>query len=154
MNIDDLVAAVQSLNSDDAFRPEFSREQWGAFAAYLSPLELHAGDVLIKLGATDRTMYLLERGAMLVSAGAGTPRSRRIGILRAGSMVGEPMLFGHSMRMADVEAMTACRLWALRPHQLDELTAHEPAIARELLRAAGVVMAVRLVTFEGQLLAA
>ncbi|NUZ04401.1 Crp/Fnr family transcriptional regulator [Piscinibacter koreensis] len=155
MDIDDLIAAVESLNADDAFRPEFSVDEWRRFGAYLAPLDLDAGDVLIKQGDVDRTMFLLEHGSMLVSVGSGAPPGRRIAILRAGSLAGEPALFGNHTRVADVEAMAPCRVWALRPHRLDDLMSDEPAIAKELLRAASVVMAVRLVsTYDAETIAA
>ena len=52
-------------------------------------------------------------------------------------MVGEPGLFGDSQRMANVEAMTPCVVWALRGPRLEELAQRQPALALELLRAAG-----------------
>ena len=45
--------------------------------------------------------------------------------------------------MANVEAMTACEVWALRGPRLEELAQRNPALALEL-RAAGNVMAVRM----------
>ena len=59
-------------------------------------------------------------------------------------MVGEPGLFNDGPRMANVEAMTACEVWALRGPRLEELAQRNPALALELLRAAGNVMAVRM----------
>ena len=44
----------------------------------------------------------------------------------------------------NVEAMTACEVWALRGPRLEELAQRTPALALELLRAAGNVMAVRM----------
>jgi len=46
--------------------------------------------------------------------------------------------------MANVEAMTACSVWALRGPRLEELAQRSPALALELLRAAGSVMAIRM----------
>ena len=44
--------------------------------------------------------------------------------------------------MANVEAMTPCVVWALRGPRMEELAQRSPALALELLRAAGAVMAV------------
>ena len=74
----------------------------------------------------------------------GAPGSSKIAILRAGSIVGEPGLFIDGPRMANVEAMTACVIWALRGPRLEELAMRVPALALELLRAAGGVMAIRM----------
>jgi CRP-like cAMP-binding protein len=46
--------------------------------------------------------------------------------------------------MANVEAMTPCIVWALRGPRMEELAQRSPALALELLRAAGAVMAARM----------
>jgi CRP-like cAMP-binding protein len=65
-------------------------------------------------------------------------------ILRAGSVIGEPGLFSDVARMANVEAMTPCEVWALRGPRLEELSQRLPALALELIRAAGGVMYTRM----------
>jgi CRP/FNR family cyclic AMP-dependent transcriptional regulator len=144
MEFSDLVQAVQTLNADDAFRPRLTPDQWRVIAPYLTRHDIRAGDLLIKQGDTDRTMYFLGQGSMQVFVTGGPPGSSRIAILRAGAVVGEPGLFSDIPRMANVEATTACAVWALRGPRLEELAQRSPALALELLRAAGGVMAMRM----------
>ena len=144
MDINALVQALQTLNAEDAFRPRLSLEQWRLIAPYLTRHEIRAGDLLIKQGDADRTMYFLEQGSLQIFVTGGPPGSNRIAILRAGSVVGEPGLFGDSPRMANVEAMTPCTVWALRGPRLEELAQRQPALVLELLRTAGGVMAMRM----------
>jgi CRP/FNR family cyclic AMP-dependent transcriptional regulator len=144
MEIDELVQAIQTLNAEDAFRARLSVEQWRLVAPYLTRHEIRAGDLLIKQGDADRTMYLLAQGSLQVFVTGGPPGSSRIAILRAGSVVGEPGLFGDSPRMANVEAMTPCVVYALRGPRLEELAQRQPQLALELLRTAGGVMAARM----------
>jgi len=144
MDINALVQALQTLNAEDAFRPRLALEQWRLIAPYLTRHEIRAGDLLIKQGDVDRTMYFLEQGSLQIFVTGGPPGSNRIAILRAGSVAGEPGLFGDSPRMANVEAMTPCVVWALRNPRLEELAQRQPALALELLRAAGGVMATRM----------
>ena len=144
MELDDLVQAIQTLNADDAFRARLSAEQWRAVAPYLTRHEIRAGDLLIKQGDTDRTLYFLRQGSLQVFVTGGPPGSHRIAILRPGSAAGEPGLFGDAPRMANVEAMTPCVVWALRGPRLDEMSQRSPVLALELLRAAGGVMAMRM----------
>ena len=132
------------LNSDDAFRPRLSVEQWRSVAPYMVQGDLRTGDLLVKQGDSDRALYLLGQGSLQVFATGGAPGSSRIAILRAGAVVGESGLFSESPRGANVEAMTPCVVWALRGARLDELAQRSPALAYELLRASGAVMAVRL----------
>lgn len=144
MDINDLVQAIQTLNADDAFRARLTLDQWRVVSPYLTRHEIRAGDLLIKQGDTDRSMYFLAQGTLQVFVTGGPPGSNRIAILRAGSVVGEPGLFGDGPRMANVEAMTPCVVWALRGPRLEELAQRSPALALEVLRAAGSVMALRM----------
>lgn len=144
MDITRLVQAMQTLNAEDAFRPRLNLDQWRVIAPYLTRHEIRAGDLLVKQGDADRTMYMLAQGSLQVFTAGGAPGSNRIAILRAGSVVGEPGLFTDGPRMANVEAMTVCEVWALRGPRFEELSQRTPALALELLRAAGNVMAVRM----------
>ena len=144
MDIAPLVQAMQTLNADDAFRPRLTLDQWRVIAPFLTRHEIRSGDLLIKQGDADRSMYMLAQGSLQVFVSGGPPGSSRIAILRAGSVVGEPGLFNDGPRMANVEALTACEGGALRGPRLEELAQRNPALALELLRAAGNVMAVRM----------
>jgi CRP/FNR family cyclic AMP-dependent transcriptional regulator len=144
MEFTELVQAIQSLNAEDAFRPRLTMDQWKNIAPYLSRHDIRAGDLLIKQGDFDRTMYFLGQGSLHVFMTGGAPGSNRIAILRVGSVVGEPSLFGEGPRMANAEAMMPSTVWALRGPRLEELAQRSPALALELLRAAGNVMATRM----------
>ena len=144
MEIRELVQSIQSLSADDAFGARLSADQWRTFAPYLTRHEIRAGDLLIQQGDRERTMYLIEHGSMQVFVTGGPPSAHKIAILRPGSVVGEPGLFTDGPRMANVEAMTPCVVWALRGPRLDELAQRLPALAFEVIRAAGGVMAARM----------
>ncbi len=144
MDVTQLVQAIQSLNAEDAFRAKLTGDQWRVIQPYLTRHEIRAGDLLIKQGDADRSMYFLAQGSLQVFITGGVPGANRIAILRAGSVVGEPGLFGDGPRMANVEAMTPCVVFALRGPRLEELAQRSPALALELLRTAGAVMAVRM----------
>ena len=144
MEVNELVQAIQTLNAEDAFRARLTPEHWRILGPYLTRHEIRSGDLLIKQGDTDRSLYFLSQGTLQVFVTGGVPGSNKIAILRAGSIVGEPGLFIDGPRMANVEAMTPCVVWALRGPRLEELAMRLPAIALELLRAAGGVMAIRM----------
>ena len=143
MDIAGLINAVQTLNADDAFRPRLTHEQWRVLSQYLSRHEMRAGELLIRQGESDRAMYLLEQGSLQVYA-TRAPPGTRIAILRPGSAVGELSLFVDGARGANVETMTPCVVWVLRGPRVEELAQRVPALALEVLRAAGAVMAVRM----------
>ena len=130
MEIDELVRAVQTLNAEDSFRCASDARATGAsIAPYLARYEIRAGDLLIKQGDADRSMYFISQGSMQVFVTGGPPGSNKVAILRAGAVVGEPGLFGDTPRMANVEAMTPCVVWALRGPRMEELAQRSPALA-------------------------
>lgn len=144
MDLSALIDAVATLNADDAFGARLSREAWDALAPLLTRHEIRAGDLLLKQDDRDGTMYFLERGSLQVFVTRSAPGTHRVAILRAGSVVGEAGLFGNTPRMANVEAMSNCVVWALRAQRLDELSSTKPALALELVRGAASVLAVRM----------
>lgn len=144
MDFTELVQAIQTLNTEDAFRSRLTLEQWRTIGPFFTQHEVRAGDLLVKQGDNDRSMYFLGRGSLQVFMTGGPPGSNRIAILRPGSVVGEPGMFSDGPRMANVEAMTPCTVWALRGPRAEELAQRMPALALELVRAAGGVMAARM----------
>jgi CRP/FNR family transcriptional regulator, cyclic AMP receptor protein len=144
MDITTLVQAVQTLNAADAFKAGLGSGHWQTLAPYLARHSLRAGDLLIRQGDGDRSAYLLEQGNLQVFVAGGPPGRQRIAILRPGSLVGEASLFAEVQRSANVEAMTPCVVWALSVARLEELCARAPALALQITRAAGAVLAVRM----------
>lgn len=144
MDATELVHAIQTLNAEDSFRPRLDAQQWRVFCQYLTRHELRSGDLLIKQGDHDRTVYFLGQGSLQVFVTGGAPGASRIAILRAGAVLGEPGLFADGPRMANVEAMTPCVVWALRLPRFEELAARVPQVAVEVVRAAGALMAQRM----------
>ena len=72
MEIDELVKAVQTLNAEDAFRARLTLDNWRTIAPYLARYDIRAGDLLIKQGDADRSMYFLEQGSCRSSCPAAT----------------------------------------------------------------------------------
>ena len=144
MSVVNLVQAIQTLNAYDAFRPRFSPENWRVVGAYLIRRDMKSGDVLIYQGDSDRTMYFIESGTLQVYVRGTATSAAKIALLRAGAIVGEPALFGETVRMAQVDAIAPSVIWALSRPRLDEMLASQPELAYEILRASGAVMAERM----------
>lgn len=144
MDTQDLYEAMHSLNAPDAFKPRLSAEQWRVVGNYLSRHEIRPGDLLLKQGDREHAMYFLERGTLQVFVSDPRPPNSRLSLLRAGAVVGEAGMFSEQPRMANVEAMVPCVVWALSGPRMEELSARNPGLALELVRAAAAVMAVRM----------
>ncbi|MBK6850842.1 MAG: cyclic nucleotide-binding domain-containing protein [Burkholderiales bacterium] len=144
MEFEQLVHAIRSLNSDDAFRPRLDATQWRTFGGYLTPLQVTAGTIVIRQGEVDRSAYFLGQGSMQVYLDGAEPGTSRAVMLRPGALLGEVGLFSAGPRTAQVEAMTGCVLWSLRLPRFEEMMQRAPQVSLEVLRAAGAVMAVRI----------
>lgn len=144
MDINTLVNAVNARQGDDAFAARLSMDEWRLLASAMHRRELRAGELLVRRGDTDAQAYLVELGQLQVFVTGGPPRSHRIATLREGALIGEPGLFGDTPRMAHVEAVTPCAVWALPAPRLQALADKAPGLVLEVLRAAGAVMAWRM----------
>lgn len=143
MGFEELVRAVQSLNDDDAFRVRLDAQQWRTLSGYLTPHELPRGAQLLREGEVDRSLYLLGQGSLQMFRRDAPPGVPRVVMLRPGAVVGEGGLFSAAPQMASVEAMTPVSVWALRLPRFEELCSRTPALALEVLRGAGGVLAAR-----------
>jgi CRP/FNR family transcriptional regulator, cyclic AMP receptor protein len=144
MEVGELLKAIQTLNAEDAFRARLNAEQWRAVTPFLTQHDIRAGDLLIKQGDIEHTMYFVGQGSLQVFVSGAATGANKIAILRAGAVVGEGGLFGDFPRMASVEAMTPSIVWALRGPRMEELAQRAPALALELLHAAGAVVMARV----------
>ena len=137
-------AAKGDQDSELLVVPGWREADWEALFGYAERVHVPRGRVLIRKHASERALYFVASGLLEVTAVIGSHSLGRIAKVHPGSVVGEPGLFNDGPRMANVEAMTPCVVWALRGPRLEELAQRLPALALELLRAAGNVMAVRM----------
>jgi CRP-like cAMP-binding protein len=144
MDITPLVRAIEGLPLEDRFAPALSPAQWQQLGASMARRELRGGELLLRQGERDRCAYLVEEGLLQVFVTGGPPGSHRIATLRPGALFGEPALFTDAPRMAHVEAMTPCVVWALQAERLMALAEAFPQLVLTVLQAAGAVMAVRM----------
>jgi CRP/FNR family transcriptional regulator, cyclic AMP receptor protein len=138
-----LANAVASGHESDALRCPFDVAQWDILASYLQPVAIVAGQVLIKKGALDRSVYFIERGVLSVHYEDEKERLRMV-MVSAGTVVGEGSFFSHLPRRATVTATAPGQLWCLSPMRYTELLNRHCALAHALTMDMGAVMAKRL----------
>jgi CRP/FNR family cyclic AMP-dependent transcriptional regulator len=142
--IQDLCRAVAQNTSYDAFAPALNPQQWETLASYLQPFDLAAGQVLIDQGATDRTLFFIESGALSVHL-IGDKGQMKLAILNPGSVVGEGAFFSRTPRSANVVATGSARVWRLTAIRFAEMSNRQPNLALELVLGLGAVIAKRMV---------
>ena len=142
--IQGLCRAIAQNTSYDAFAPMFNLEQWETVSTFLEPFDLAAGQVLIDQGASDRTLFFIESGALSVHV-IGESGQMRLAILNPGSVVGEGAFFSRLPRSANVVATGAARVWRLTALRFAEMSNRQPSLALGLTLALGAVIAKRMV---------
>ena len=138
-----LADAMTNCHEADALRCQLTPAQWAVLASHLQPLALIAGQVLLKKGALDRTVYFIESGTL--SAHYEDEKSRlRMALIGAGTVVGEGSFFSHLPRKATVTASSPCKVWCLNAMRFAELSNRHSAVAQSLTLGIAGVLAKRV----------
>lgn len=145
MGFEELIRAIQSLGTDDAFRVRLDLQQWRTLGSFMAAQSVRPGELLMQQGEVDRSVYFLAQGSMQVYAtGARVGSANRLTMLRPGAIIGETGLFSDGPHTVNVEAMTPCTVWALRYPRFLEMVQRSPQLALEFMRGAGAVLVTRM----------
>ncbi|MEX0657565.1 MAG: ATP-binding cassette domain-containing protein [Egibacteraceae bacterium] len=104
-------------------------------AKLLRPVDVAAGDVVVREGDAGDAAYLIELGTLLVQAGSGDP-PKTIARLGPREFFGEMSLTSGQPRSATVRAETAARLWMIGANDFRQLLEQQPALAEAVQQAA------------------
>jgi CRP-like cAMP-binding protein len=140
-----LLVAIANDPSEAQLGHALSAAQWDVLAAYMQPVQVAAGRILIAQGAEDRTLYFVESGMLTVHFEDATGKIR-LAAVGPGSVIGEGGFFSRMARSATVQTGSACQLWTLSPMRFSELANRQPAVALSLAMALGAIMARRMVS--------
>ena len=138
-----LIDAMRAGGAHDALPCRLSSAQWACLAPYLQPCPVRTGQVPIRQGDKDRTLFFIESGTLTVHLEDAHGRMQ-LAVLAPGTVVGEGAFFSGQPRSATVVATRDSHLWALKQTRFQELSARQPAIALELAMACAAVVVRRL----------
>ena len=117
--------------------------EWRTLLDFVEQKRFSAGEQILRLGETDRTLYILQSGRVDVVIESHR-KSKVIATIDGGSVFGELAFFDGSPRLASVHAIEDCELMALTHAAFTTLAAWHPRIALELLYDLGRVISARL----------
>jgi len=100
-------------------------------ASSLAPLEVAAGEMVVREGDPPGPMYVVEEGRLRIFS-EGASADGDLEYLRKGDFFGELSVLHGEPRKANVEALTSCRLLALPPELFQELLGEYPAFRRRV----------------------
>jgi len=133
-------AEAGKLSSRNAFRPALGVDDWRTLASFCIEKRLPADYRVVVRGRADRTLRFVVEGSLWQVPAAGAGQSR---LLLPGTVLGEDTLFSDAPGDLEVRTLEDSLILELSLPRQKELTAACPAIAFELLRAAGAVIAAR-----------
>lgn len=142
-NIQGLLAAFVQNHGEDALSKTVTPANWAALATYMQCFSLAPGQILIKQGLMDRTLYFVETGSLSVHFEDEAQRIR-LAVVGAGSVLGEGGFFSHLPRNATVQSATQCCIWRIEPLRFAELSHRLPAAALALTMALGAIVCKRM----------
>ncbi|GAB3775687.1 hypothetical protein GCM10028796_51950 [Ramlibacter monticola] len=105
---------------------------------------------LIQQGENERRVYFVESGLLRVFRSEARDKVQ-MGVIGAGSLVGEGAFFAPLVRNASVEAIEPSVLWELSTEAFAAMTAHQPEHALALALYVGAVLSERMLKPGGRL---
>ena len=137
-------AEARKSASRHAFRPAFTADDWATFSSYCVARRLPAGARVLIPGRADRTLRFVVEGSLWQEPAAGARATpSHLKLLMPGTILGEDALFSDAPGDLDIHTFEDSLILELSLPRQKELTAACPAIAFELMRAAGAVIAAR-----------
>jgi CRP/FNR family transcriptional regulator, cyclic AMP receptor protein len=138
-----LATSIQSSQQFDAIRLTLKLTDWEILAQHLQPFTVEAGQEVIRQGATEVTVYIVESGTLGVHHEDANGKIQ-LATVGPGSVVGEGAFFSRMPRNASVQAMNKGVLWGLSPMRYAELAHRHPSIALSYVMALGSVVTRRM----------
>ena len=146
-----LAAAARKSTSTQAFLPAFANADWRVFASFCVARHVPAGYRVMIPGRSDRTLRFVVEGSLWQEATASARgAASEAKVVLPGTILGEDALFSDAPGEADVRTLVSALILVLSLPRQKVLTAACPAIAFELLRAAGAAIAARGRTSEAR----
>jgi CRP/FNR family transcriptional regulator, cyclic AMP receptor protein len=138
-----LATCIQGSQQFDAIRLTLKLADWTVLAEHLQCFTVESGQEVIRQGATEVTVYIIESGTLGVHHEDANGKVQ-LATVGAGSVVGEGAFFARTPRNATVQAMSRCVLWGLSPMRYAELAHKHPSIALSFVMALGSVVTRRM----------
>lgn len=133
-------SAVQRRAPAHIFLEGATEKEWQAIYRHAEVRQFEPGDVLVRLGDTDSSFFILTAGTAEVLL----RDERVVGTVSEGAVFGEIAFFDGAPRSATVRATTKGSAAYMSRESFETFAAWEPALARRMLLDLGKALATRL----------
>jgi hypothetical protein len=131
--VPDIIDRIHKLNDFSIFEGMGVRELH-AIASVLSVEQFAPGDIMIREGEDNSSIYLVVRGKITIYEGFGTERQKEKVVIGEGSFLGELSLFSRMPPNATCVAAEPTEAYVLRHHQFQEIMRVYPQIGINLCK--------------------
>lgn len=121
-----------------------SDDQWERLLSHTTSRRFVTGEWLIREGESDDALYFLGSGELEVLMPRSRGPSRRLAVIRGGSVVGEQSFLDHQPRSTSIRALTDGEVFRFSREKFLVFSAREPVLARDLLLDLGRIVSLRL----------
>lgn len=125
--------------AEAALLPTWTDDDWDVLVGFAERLRFPAGTLIARAGNADSSLFIVLDGTVEAQV---TPQRRFT--LGAGALVGEVAFFDRGGRSADVVAATEVEVLRISDTDFEQFAARHPALAVEMLRDLGRILAFRL----------
>jgi CRP/FNR family transcriptional regulator, cyclic AMP receptor protein len=138
-----LAASIQSSKEYDALKLTLKLADWTILASHLQPFAVDSGQEVIRQGASELMVYIIESGSVSIVRDDANGRVE-LATVSAGSVFGEGAFFSRMPRSASVVARARGVLWGLSPMRYAELAQRHPSVALSFVMGLGSVVTRRM----------
>lgn len=121
-----------------------SAEQWGRLLDETDVLTFEPGDMVLRAGESDRSLYLVQKGRLEVLAPGQSGEGPALTTVEAGSVFGEQAFVDGQQRSASVRAIATGELRRLHHDAFLRLSQTDPVLAQMFLTDLARVLSERL----------
>ena len=130
---------------DLIFLSHWSENKWSKLLTYTSSIRFTPGDILIRVGDSERSFFIITEGTVEVVIARGkSQKVQRVIKREAGSVIGEQGFIDGKPRSATIRAVTSGSLLRLSETSFEVLAAREPDMARDILFDLARLLSVKL----------
>jgi CRP/FNR family cyclic AMP-dependent transcriptional regulator len=130
------------------FLADLADEDWERLLTLTQVARYRAGEIVVRQGDAQRTLYIVGAGQLEVVVPKGHSRAnaelQRVAAISEGSVFGEQAFLDGRARSATVRATTDCELHMLHHEAFESLAANEPRLAHVILMDLGRILSLRL----------
>jgi CRP/FNR family cyclic AMP-dependent transcriptional regulator len=114
---------------------EISEDEARILASAMAVRELKDGELLVKEGEADHTLYILADGKLGVISATADGRQNLVHTMTAGECAGTRAFVDRSPRKATLRALGDATVYMLTPEAFDKVVDAHPRLAYKVMRA-------------------